>query len=70
MSSYISKTYKLLKNDEYLGFTGLNEADYDDYNCKYRTMIKSYKSSLNLNSYKLDTKGFEEKVKELGEENA
>lgn len=32
-------------------------------------MIKSYKSSLNLNSYKLDTKTYEEKLKELSAEN-
>lgn len=28
-------------------------------------MLKSYKSSLNLNSYKLDTRGYEEKIREL-----
>jgi hypothetical protein len=27
--------------------------------------LKSYKSSLNLNSYKLDTRGYELKIKEL-----
>lgn len=32
-------------------------------------MLKSYKSSLNLNSYKLDTRGYEEKIKELIAEN-
>lgn len=32
-------------------------------------MLKSYKSSLNLNSYKLDTRGYEDKIRELMGEN-
>lgn len=31
-------------------------------------MLKSYKSSLNLNSYKLDTRGYEEKIKDMAVE--
>jgi len=32
-------------------------------------MLKSYKSNLQLNSYKLDTKGYEEKLREITIEN-
>ena len=31
-------------------------------------MLKSYKSSLNLNSYKLDTRGYEEKIRDMAAE--